>query len=166
MVREFSAGGVVVRRMQGKWWVAVIEPQRESGTSNDKKSHRGRNSPVLALPKGIVDRGEQPERTALREVREEAGIDASSVAKLTDIKYFYVRTWSDKQRVFKIVSFYLLFYRSGRIGDIAGNMRHEVRRAFWIPIEQAAEQLTYKGEREAVALAMSYLAAHPELGDR
>ena len=163
MAREFSAGGVVVRRMQGQWWVAVIEPARDRSDSNDKKSHRGRKSEISALPKGLVDQGEQPEQTAIREVREEAGIETSSIAKITDIKYFYVRTWSDKQRVFKIVSFYLLLYRSGRIGEIPENMRHEVRRAFWLPIEEAAAKLTYAGERDVVKRAREYLETHPEV---
>src|SRR5205823_3909786 len=84
------------------------------------------------------------------------------VAKLTDIRYVYVRTWSDKQRVFKIVSFYLLLYRSGRVGNIPENMRHEVKRAFWLPLDEAAQQLTYRGEREPVKLAQAYLAAHSD----
>ena len=64
----------------------------------------------MALPKGLVDAGEKPDQTALREVREETGLTATLVTKLIDIKYVYVRSWGDKQRVFKIVSFYLLRY--------------------------------------------------------
>ncbi len=159
MPREISAGGVVVRRTKGQWWIAVIEPRRED---DDKKSHFQSKKAVLALPKGLVDPGETPEQTAVREVREETGVEATLVAKLTDIRYVYVRTWSDKQRVFKIVSFYLLLYRSGRIGNIPENMRHEVKRAFWLPLDEAAQQLTYRGEREPVKLALAYLELHPE----
>jgi 8-oxo-dGTP pyrophosphatase MutT (NUDIX family) len=114
------------------------------------------------LPKGLVDEGEKAEQTAVREVREETGVEAELVSKLTDIKYFYVRTWSDKQRVFKIVSFFLLLYRSGRIGEISEEMRIEVERALWLPLEEAAEKLTYKGEREVVRKAQEYLRSHPE----
>ena len=159
MPREISAGGVVVRHTKGKWWIAVIEPRRED---DDKKSHSKSKKAVLALPKGLVDPGESPEQTAVREVREETGVEATLVAKLTDIRYVYVRTWSDKQRVFKIVSFYLLLYRSGRVGNIPENMRHEVKRAFWLPLDEAAQQLTYRGEREPVKLAQAYLESHPE----
>jgi bis(5'-nucleosidyl)-tetraphosphatase len=157
MAREFSAGGVVLRRMQGRWWVAVIEPQRKPTPGVAKRR------PVLALPKGLVDQGEKPEDTALREVREETGVEAALVCKLHDIKYVYVRPWGDRQRVFKVVSFYLLLYRGGKLGEIRPDMRHEVRRAQWLPLEEAARQLSYGGERDMVKLAEEYVAAHPEL---
>src|SRR5262245_37294680 len=99
MLREISAGGVVVRPVGDGWEVAVIEPQREpESASSAKKRHK---KEVLALPKGLVDKGEKPEATAIREVREETGISVILVTKLTDIKYMYVRTWGDNQRVFK-----------------------------------------------------------------
>jgi 8-oxo-dGTP pyrophosphatase MutT (NUDIX family) len=158
MAREFSAGGVVVRRMQGRWWAAVIEPQR-----NRQAGTPAHNPAVLALPKGLVDPGEKPQETALREVREETGVEASLVTKLKDIKYVYVRSWSDRQRVFKVVSFYLLLYRSGKLGEISPEMRCEVRQALWLPLEEAAQQLSYRGEREVVQLAEEYVSAHPEL---
>jgi 8-oxo-dGTP pyrophosphatase MutT (NUDIX family) len=162
MAREFSAGGVVMHFQGSGWTVAVIEPRRD--TPVDKNSPSKRNvTPVLALPKGLVDQGEKAEQTAIREVREETGVEATLVTKLADIKYFYVRSWGDKQRVFKIVSFFLLLYRSGRIGEISEEMRIEVERALWMPLEEAAEQLTYKGEREVVKKALEYLRAHPEL---
>ncbi|HSL68799.1 MAG TPA: NUDIX domain-containing protein, partial [Longimicrobiales bacterium] len=110
MRREISAGGVVVRPMRGRWWLAAIEPQGRRGSRGDRE--------VLALPKGLVDRGETPEQTAVREVREETGVKADLVQKLGDVKYFYARNWAGGERVFKIVSFYLLRYRSGRLGDI------------------------------------------------
>lgn len=152
MAREFSAGGVVVRKRDGKWSMAAIEPRRDP-----------RQETVLALPKGNVDAGEKPEETAIREVREETGLAATLIAKLTDIKYFYVRSWGDKQRVFKIVSFYLLRYRSGRIGNISDDMRHEVERALWIPLDEAPHRLTYRGERDVAKLAIEYLQNHPEV---
>ncbi len=151
MAREFSAGGAVVRKREDKWWLAVIEPHRDPGQDT-----------VLALPKGNVDPGEKPDQTALREVLEETGLQASLVAKLTDIKYFYVRSWGDKQRVFKVVSFYLLRYRSGRIGNISEDMRHEVQRSLWLPLDDAPQKLTYRGERDVAKLALEYLQNHPE----
>ncbi len=153
MTREFSAGGVVVRYFDGCWWIAAIEPQ----SSADKRK------PVLALPKGLVDANEKPEESALREVREETGLEAELVTKLADIRYVYVRSWGDRARVFKIVSFFLLRYRSGRIGDITADMQIEVRKADWIPLDEAAQRLTYRGEREVAAKALAYLEAHPEI---
>jgi 8-oxo-dGTP pyrophosphatase MutT (NUDIX family) len=160
MLREISAGGVVVRPTPSGWEMAVIEPQRETSglAGNDKKRQRQ----VLALPKGLVDAGEKPEQTAVREVREEAGISTRVLTKLTDIKYVYVRSWGDKQRVFKIVSFYLLRYESGEIGDIAPDMRIEVKQALWIPLDGADRKLSYRGERDVVRLAQKYLSTHQE----
>jgi 8-oxo-dGTP pyrophosphatase MutT (NUDIX family) len=162
MAREVSAGGVVIRRMRRQWWVAVIEPRRDANSGASTAKAR---EPVLALPKGLVDPGESPEQTAIREVREESGVVAAIITKLTDIKYFYVRTWGDGERVFKIVSFYLLQFERGRVGNITDDMRHEVQRAFWMPLQDAAQKLSYKGERGAVKLAVEYLDAHPELAE-
>jgi len=163
MPREISAGGVVVRRKADGWELAVIEPQREqSDTQRGRGSDKKRQKSVLALPKGLVDSGEKPQETAVREVLEETGISGSVVSKLTDIKYTYVRSWGDQQRVFKIVSFYLLLYRSGRIDDITPEMRIEIKRALWIPLEDAERRLTYRGEREVIRLAREYLESHPE----
>ena len=154
MTREFSAGGVVVRQMRGRWWLAAIEPAGRS-TSGAKT--------VLALPKGLVDAGESPEQTSLREVREETGLETKLVAKLGDIKYVYTRSWAGGERVFKVVSFYLLRYESGKLGEIAPEMRVEVCRAEWIPLDDAPRRLAYKGEREMAAKAIEYVTRNPEL---
>ena len=166
MVREFSAGGVVLRSMSGDWHIAAIEPEKE-GSEPASQPARGRpkvlRKVVLALPKGLIDEGEKPAEAAVREVREETGLTASLVSKLTDIKYVYVRSWGDRQRVFKIVSFYLLRYRSGRIDDVTPEMRVEVRRALWLPLEEAPVKLAYSGERQVVRKAQEYLKFHPEV---
>lgn len=156
MAREFSAGGVVLRRTHGRWWLAAIEPQGKRKPGDAAAS-------VLALPKGIVDHGESAPVAAQREVLEETGIEATLVGKLKDIKYVYVRSWGDGERVFKIVSFFLFLYRAGEIGDIKENMRHEVHQALWLPLEEAPKKLSYKGEREVAQLAQKYVAAHPDL---
>jgi 8-oxo-dGTP pyrophosphatase MutT (NUDIX family) len=162
MVREISAGGVVVRRDKQGFEIAVIEPQKEPSDSvvGGKKAAQ---KEILALPKGIVDPGEKPEETALREVREETGLTALPITKITDIKYVYVRSWGDKQKVFKIVSFYLLRYASGEIDDVTAAMRIEVKRALWIRLEDAGKKLSYRGERDVVRRAQQYLESHPEV---
>ena len=160
MVREISSGGVVIRKKDSSWWMAAIElpsaPEPNQPTASSKKKT------VLCLPKGLVDPGEKALDAALREVREETGITAIPIVKLGDSKYVYVRSWGDGQRVFKIVSFYLLRYQSGSIDDIAPEMRIEVRRASWIPMNEAAKKLAYRGERDIIRRAQEYLEQHPE----
>jgi 8-oxo-dGTP pyrophosphatase MutT (NUDIX family) len=118
---------------------------------------------VFALPKGLIDPGEKPLETALREVFEETGVTADLVTKLGDIKYVYTRSWAGGERVFKIVSFYLMRYRSGRIDDIALEMRIEVARALWMRLEEAPKLLAYKGEQQMARRALEYVEAHLEL---
>jgi 8-oxo-dGTP pyrophosphatase MutT (NUDIX family) len=154
MVREFSAGALVLRYMQKQWWVAVIEPGRE-GEPEDRKN-------VVALPKGNVDAGEKPAETALREVHEETGLKATLITKLGDIKYVYVRKWEGNQKAFKIVSFFLTKYQSGQIDNVTEAMRHEVRRAYWLPLSEAPGKLSYNGERQMAEKALAYIEAHPD----
>ncbi|HTC55994.1 MAG TPA: NUDIX domain-containing protein [Candidatus Sulfotelmatobacter sp.] len=170
MVREISAGGVVIRIRDGVWWLAAIEPAGDSGRAAAGRSEQAAKRPgtvpaknVLALPKGLVDPGEKPLETALREVYEETGVRADLITKLGDIKYVYTRSWGDGARVFKIVSFYLMRYRSGRINNIASEMRIEVARARWVRLEDAATLLAYKGEKQIARRALEYVEAHAEV---
>jgi ADP-ribose pyrophosphatase YjhB (NUDIX family) len=157
MAREISAGGVVMRQISGVWHVALIEPQREN--SQTAKGPRKPSRAILSLPKGLVDAGEKPEATAVREVREETGVSAEVVTKLADIKYVYVRTWQGGERVFKIVSFYLMRYVSGEIDDLTKDMRIEVKRALWVPCADADPQMAHSSERKVLGQAKEYLQA-------
>lgn len=141
MEREFSAGGVLVRRFRGRWWLAAIRPG-------------GRPDGIWALPKGNIGRGEDPEATAVREVAEETGVEAVSTGKLGDVRYVYTR---GGKRIFKIVSFYLLRYRRGRIDDVPQAFRHEVDVARWLPLEDAPRLLAYRSEREMAEKALAFL---------
>jgi 8-oxo-dGTP pyrophosphatase MutT (NUDIX family) len=132
MIREFSAGGVVLRRMQGQPFVAVVRVRDE----------------ILALPKGHPDGNESAAEAAQREVREETGLEAELVERLGDVKYWYVR---GGERVMKIVAFFLFRYRAGSVAD----HDHEVEEALWIPLEEAPKRLAYKGEREMAEVARS-----------
>ncbi|MFN8222639.1 MAG: NUDIX domain-containing protein [Gaiellales bacterium] len=142
MRREFSAGGVVVRRMRGRWWFAATRPQ-------------GRADGVWTLPKGLVDTGETVRDAALREVLEETGITATIVEKLGDSRYVY--TW-EGERVFKIVSFFLMRRLGGQIGAISPEMRVEVAETRWLPLDEAPRLLTHAGERALAARAAELLA--------
>jgi 8-oxo-dGTP pyrophosphatase MutT (NUDIX family) len=114
----------------------------------------GRKPAVWALPKGIIAPGEKPEEAALREVAEETGIEARLVTKLGDVRYVY--TWAG-ERVFKIVSFYLLRYRRGRLGEIAPEQKVEVADARWFPLEEGPRLLAYNGEREMAEKALAFI---------
>jgi 8-oxo-dGTP pyrophosphatase MutT (NUDIX family) len=141
--REFSAGGVLVRRLRGRWMMAAIRPA-------------GKEPGVWALPKGIIGPGEKPDATALREVAEETGAEARLVEKLGDVRYVY--TWSG-ERIFKVVSFYLLRYSRGRLGELPAATAHEVAEVRWLPLEEGPGLLAYKGEREMAEKAISSLRA-------
>ena len=165
MIREISAGGVVVHCKDGTWWMAAIQPAGDSVPKPQSSPKKRPSQPktTLCLPKGLVDPGEKALEAALREVREETGITASSITKLADIKYMYVRSWSDGERVFKIVSFYLLRYESGEIDNISEGMRVEVVRALWVPLVDAPKLLAYKGEKQMARQALQYLETHVEV---
>ena len=141
--REFSAGVVLVRRMQGRTWFAAVRPQ-------------GKPEGVWALPKGLVGRGESPQETAVREGFEETGVDGRLVTKLGDIRYVY--TWQG-ERVFKVVSFFLARAGRGRIGALPPGMEIEVAEARWLPLADASRLLAYRGEREIAEKAQQVLAA-------
>jgi len=140
--REFSAGGVLVRRLAGRWMVAAIRPG-------------GKAPGVWALPKGRIDEGERAEATAVREVAEETGARGRSLGKLGDVRYWF--NW-DGEQVFKVVSFFLVRYAGGRLGDVPEAFRHEVAEVRWLPLDEAPRLLAYGGEREMVRKAAERLA--------
>jgi 8-oxo-dGTP pyrophosphatase MutT (NUDIX family) len=143
MKREFSAGGVLVRRLRGRWVFAAIRPA-------------GKKPGLWALPKGQIDEGEPAAETALREVAEETGAQGSLVEKLGDVRYVY--TW-DGERIFKVVSFFLVRYSRGRLGDLPPATAHEVDEVRWLPLEDGPRLLAYGGEREMAAKALDAVRA-------
>ena len=128
-----------MRRLRGRWVFAAIRPA-------------GKEAGVWALPKGLIGRDEKPEETALREVAEETGAKSRLVGKLGDVRYVY--TWGG-ERIFKVVSFYLLRYSRGRLGDLPPATAHEVAEVRWLPLEQGPKLLAYKGEREMAERALA-----------
>ena len=145
MRREFSAGVVLTRRMRGRLWLAAVRPQ-------------GKRAGTWALPKGLIDEGEGPAETALREGFEETGVRARLAGKLGDVRYVY--TWKG-ERVFKVVSFYLAHAVGGRIGELPPGMEREVAEARWLPLEDAPRLLAYGGERDMAERALAELRDEP-----
>ena len=141
MRREFSAGGVLVRRMRGRWYVAVIRPG-------------GKPQGIWALPKGGIGPAEDPGATAVREVAEETGARGRLDRKLGDVRYVY--TW-DGERIFKVVSFFLVRWSGGRLGEIAPEFAVEVAEVRWLPLEDAPRLLAYGGERDMATRAIAEL---------
>jgi 8-oxo-dGTP pyrophosphatase MutT (NUDIX family) len=110
---------------------------------------------VWALPKGHIDEGERGEATAVREVAEETGVQGRSLGKLGDVRYWF--NW-EGERVFKVVSFFLVRYERGRLGDLPAAFRHEVAEVRWVPLEEAPSVLTYGGERDMARKAWERLS--------
>src|SRR5215212_9408276 len=119
----------------------------------------GKPEGLWALPKGRIDDGESGEVTALREVEEETGARGRSLGKLGDVKYWF--NWRG-ERIFKVVSFFLVRYEGGRLGEILEEFRHEVAEVRWLPLAEAPQLLAYGGEREMAAKALTALAALEE----
>lgn len=138
--RQVSSGGVAFRRRGGRVEIAIVSV--------------GPNA-RWQLPKGIVEKGESPEITALREVREEAGVDTELVAPLQTIEYWYVAKdeAGGRVRYHKFVHFFLLEYQRGDVGD----HDREVNEARWVSLADASELLAFPNERAVVAEAAELL---------
>jgi 8-oxo-dGTP pyrophosphatase MutT (NUDIX family) len=136
---EISAGGVVYRpRGSGGFEVVLI------------LTHESR----WQLPKGWVEEGEAHERTAVREVREETGLDADVVGPLDTIEYWYKSTYDPEPvRVHKFVHMFLLRYTGGSTDD----HDDEVLEAQWVEIGEAQQRLAFKDERRLMAMAQAAL---------
>jgi 8-oxo-dGTP pyrophosphatase MutT (NUDIX family) len=132
---QISAGGVAFRWQDSDLEIAIVSVK-----------------PKLRwqLPKGIVDPGESPQVTAVREVREEAGVETDLIELIETIEYWYRSVKNGKPvRFHKFVHFYLLEYKNGDVS----NHDHEVEESRWVSFEKAIEMLEFKSERQVVQKA-------------
>ena len=120
----------------------------------------GRPHGLWALPKGQIDPGESGEQTALREISEETGVSGRSLGKLGDVRYTF--TW-EGERVFKVVSFFLVRYETGKLGEIPAAFRHEVEEVRWLPLDDAPRVLAYQGERRMAERAVAILSGEEQI---
>lgn len=135
---RYSAGGVIFRRgSDGEPDVAMIAVKK--GT-------------VWGLPKGLIDQGESPEQAALREVREETGLIGSIVGEIGNTSYWF-HPRGENVKCHKTVTYFLMRFEGGDVTD----HDHEVDRAVWVPVQEAAERATYKGDREIIKKAMEMM---------
>ncbi|MCL4298514.1 MAG: NUDIX hydrolase [Anaerolineae bacterium] len=141
---QVSAGGVVFRRSENQIQVALI-------SVGQKKRWQ--------LPKGLVNPDELNENAAIREVREETGLEAELVALIDKIEYWYAsKEQGQPVRFHKFVYFYLLRYQSGS----TENHDHEVNEACWVAIDQAYKLLTFKTEQKVVKQAKEMVLSLPQ----
>jgi 8-oxo-dGTP pyrophosphatase MutT (NUDIX family) len=129
-----SASGVIYEEREGKMWVTLIATKEGQ---------------VWGLPKGLVDTGEKPLETALREVEEESGLQGEPKADLGHIEYWY-RDSETRVLYHKFVHYYLL----SRVGGNVSEHDWEVDEARWFPVEEAIERASYENERNVLVKAM------------
>jgi 8-oxo-dGTP diphosphatase len=132
-----SSGGVIFRRSGESVEVALIATKKGS---------------LWTLPKGLIDKGEIPADTAVREIIEETGLVGSVVASLGDRSYwFYLKDENVKCR--KTVSYFLL----KNVGGDIEKYGWEVDDAKWYPIDEAIAKVFYKSDREILEKAKEKL---------
>lgn len=136
ITHQHSAGGVVIKGAVNDPYVLLIKPS-------------GRDR--WQLPKGHIDAGESAEKAALREVREEGGVDARVLAPLEPIRFFYQMSG---KRFVKTVDFFLMSYASGSVDD----HDDEVDEACWFALEEAHSTLTFESEQRSLAEAAAIFA--------
>ena len=135
MLKDHSAGGIVYREVDGRVLVLVTQSSAHDG---------------WIFPKGHLEHGETSSDAALREVKEETGIDARIVARVGAIRYVFR---AKERQIAKTALFYLMEYVAGEASDESP----EVRAVVWVPQGEVAGRLTYANESGLWAKAQGLL---------
>jgi mutator protein MutT len=139
VLEQISAGGVAFRQVEHGYEAAIIS-MNPSGR--------------WQLPKGLIDEGETPEQAAVREVREEAGIETELLETLETIDYWFVSDWDEiRRRIHKQVHFFLLRYTGGDVAD----HDDEVLESRWMRFDEAIGMLAFDSEKKTVEKAKKIL---------
>lgn len=139
VLEQISAGGVAFRQVEGEYQIAIIS-MNPSGR--------------WQLPKGLIDEGETPEQAAVREVREEAGVETELLERIETIDYWFVSDWDEiRRRIHKQVHFFLLRYTGGDVAD----HDDEVLESRWLLTDEAIGMLAFDSEKEVVEKAKKIL---------
>lgn len=134
MKREFSAGGIVFNKAG-----QVLLVQHSSNKH-------------WSFPKGQIELGKSSKETAIREVKEEGGVEAEIIDKVGNSKYVYTK---DGEKIFKVVTVYLMKYVSGDIED----HDWEVSDIVWFTPEAALKQLTFSQDKDLLRIALEKIKA-------
>jgi 8-oxo-dGTP pyrophosphatase MutT (NUDIX family) len=132
---EHSSGGAVIDLRDGVAYVAMI-------------ATRGRSR--WGLPKGAVSAGETSEQAALREVKEETGLDAEVIALLDTIEYFFR---AGDTLIKKSVDFYLMHHLGGTMTP----QLSEVDAVEWVPLSEGIERASFESERKLLSSALAQI---------
>lgn len=147
MVRQFSAGGIVYKKEGEETFWLIIRPNIEGKER-------------WQLPKGWINDGEKTEEAAVREAREEGGVEVRPIAKVDSFKVIFSNTFEGKpeEKILKTITFYLMEYQ----GDLPQGHDEEVAETVWLPLKEAQEKLTFKNEK-AILLKAKEILDHQEL---
>lgn len=145
-ITQVSSGGAVLRRAPHGLEIALISVG---------------SPPRWQLPKGLIEKGETPENAAIREVREEAGIEAAPASLVDKVEYWYQATHEgERVRYHKFVYFFMMWFTGGDVAD----HDNEVNEARWLPAGDAMSTLAFKSEKAIVEKAVEMAAAQPPQG--
>lgn len=137
MINEFSAGGVVFKKVENEFKIVLCFQQKLSGAK------------VYCLPKGHIEKNEEPMKTALREVEEEAGITAKLIKPLSNITFFFTQ---NGKKIKKTVYFYLM-----ECLDEHFRPNLECEKIIWCNEEEAIKLNPYVSEKKIIKEAFQFL---------